>query len=222
MIGVMIVDDQDIIRAGLRMIVEHQDDLRVISEVADGFGALEALSVERPDVILMDIHMPGIDGVEVTRRIRAQPLWASIRILVLTTFERDENVLTALRAGADGFLGKGAGPGEILESIRSVATGGHALSSAALGSVIDHVSRQPSPPPRDPAVVERFGGLTPREREVVEALVRGDEAELIARSLFLSPYTVKTHVNRAMSKVGARDRAQLVSFAVQAGILPWS
>lgn len=219
MIRVMIVEDQDIVRTGLRTIVEHQPDLEVVAEAPDGFAALAAWEAARPDIVLMDIQMPGIDGVEVTRRIRATATDWRVRILVLTTFEKDENVVNALRAGADGFLGKGAAPTEIVDSIRSVAAGGHALSNTALGSVIGHVVEERRAP-GDPEMLQRFTTLTPRERQIVEALVKGNDGDSIARHFFLSPFTVKTHMHRAMAKVGARDRAQLVTFAVRAGILP--
>lgn len=219
MIRVLIVEDQDLVRAGISAIVSHQDDLEVVAEASDGFAALELIQSTRPDVVLMDIQMPGIDGVEVTRRLHETMQEGCPRILVLTTFERDENVINALRAGADGFLGKGAAPGEIVDAIRVVSQGSPAMSVAAMHSVIGHVA-QDRGSPGDPDMFERFATLTTRERQIVEALVRGNNGDTIALQFFLSPFTVKTHVNRAMAKVGARDRAQLVSFAVRAGILP--
>ncbi|MGA1836490.1 response regulator transcription factor [Herbiconiux sp. 11R-BC] len=219
MIRVAIVDDQELLRAGLRSIIQSQDDLDVVADYPDGFAALAGLQHSTPDLILLDLQMPGINGVEVTRRIRALPMDRAPRILVLTTFELDDNVVNALQAGADGFLGKGASPREIIESIRSVAEGVSVLSPIALNLVIGHVANQRSAP-SDPEMIARFSSLTVREREIVEHLVRGRDGDSIARDHHLSPLTVKTHITRAMNKVGARDRAQLVTYAVRAGILP--
>lgn len=217
MIRVLLVDDQEMIRAGLRTIVEAHPGLDVVAEAADGLAAVQAVETHEADVVLMDLRMPGIDGVEATRRIRARG--PAPRILVLTTFDQDDNVLSALRAGADGFLGKGAGPGELTEAILGVARGAHALSPTAVDAVVGHVARGRAIPP-DPDATRLIGTLTPREREVVEGVVRGLDNAQLAATLYLSPFTVKTHVNRAMTKVGARDRAQLVSLAVRAGIHP--
>ncbi|TQL01835.1 response regulator transcription factor [Cellulomonas sp. SLBN-39] len=217
MIRVALVDDQELIRAGLRTILDAHPATRVVAEAADGLAALRVCRPDAVDVVLMDVRMPGIDGVEATRRLRAGG--ALPRILVLTTFDQDENVLAALRAGADGFLSKGAGPAEIVAAVERVAAGGRALSPGALDALVDHVAGEQETPP-DPDAVALLALLTPREREVVEAAVRGwDNAQIGAR-LHLSPLTVKTHANRAMTKVGARDRAQLVSLAVRAGVRP--
>jgi DNA-binding NarL/FixJ family response regulator len=219
MIRVMIVDDQELIRAGLRTIIDAHPDLTVVAEAADGFAALQLLETTAADVALMDIRMPGIDGVEVTRRLRRIYSPEQLRILVLTTFEQDENVLRAIKAGADGFLGKGAGPVEITTGILEIARGARALSSKALGAVVEHIAHDTSVP-TEPAAAELFTRLTAREREVVEAIVSGMDNTEIAEKLFVSPYTAKTHANRAMTKVGARDRAQLVSLAFRAGMRP--
>ena len=219
MIRVMLVDDQEMIRAGLRTIVGAHSDLEVVAEAADGLAVLRDLETVEVDVVLMDIRMPGIDGVEATRRIRLTRPPEQLRILVLTTFDQDENVLRALRAGADGFLSKGAGPAELTGAIVDVASGRRALSPGAIGAVVDHVVA-PRAVTADPALVARFAELTRREREVVGAIVSGLDNAEIAAQLFLSPFTVKTHANRAMTKVGARDRAQLVALAVRAGIGP--
>ena len=219
MIRVMLVDDQEMIRAGLRTIVGAHPELEVVAEAADGLAVLRDLESLVVDVVLMDIRMPGIDGVEATRRIRLTRSPEELRILVLTTFDQDENVLQALRAGADGFLGKGAGPAELTGAILEVASGRRALSPGAVGAVVDHVVQQRAVP-ADPVLAARFAELTPREREVVGAIVSGLDNARIAEQFFLSPFTVKTHANRAMVKVGARDRAQLVAFAVRAGIPP--
>ena len=219
MIRVMLVDDQEMIRAGLRSIVGAHPDLEVVAEAADGLAVLRDLETVEVDVVLMDIRMPGIDGVEATRRIRLTRPPEQLRILVLTTFDQDENVLRALRAGADGFLGKGAGPAELTGAVIDVASGRRALSPGAVGAVVDHVVAQRAVT-ADPALAARFAELTPREREVVGAIVSGLDNAQIAEQFFLSPFTVKTHANRAMTKVGARDRAQLVALAVRAGITP--
>ena len=219
MIRVMLVDDQEMIRAGLRTILRAHPRIDVVAEAADGLDVLRQLETAHPDVVLMDIRMPGIDGVEATRRIRSNQPPEQLRILVLTTFDQDENVLAALRAGADGFLGKGAGPAELTSAVVQVASGGRALSPGAVGAVVDHLVDQ-RVIPVDPAVAARFAELTAREREVVEAVVSGWDNAQIAEQFFLSPFTVKTHVNRAMTKVGARDRAQLVTLAIRAGITP--
>jgi DNA-binding NarL/FixJ family response regulator len=161
--------------------------------------------------------MPGIDGVEATRRLRERFSPEEVRIVVLTTFEHDENVFAALRAGADGFLNKGVGPEELVAGIRDVRSGGGTLSAAAASVLIQHAA-SPAPPAPDAAMVARFDALTSREREIVIAITDGRSNEEIAQEFFLSPFTVKTHANRAMMKVGARDRAQLVAFAFRAGL----
>ena len=219
MIRVMLVDDQEMIRAGLRSIIDAHAELEVVGEAADGLAVLRQLDDARPDVVLMDLRMPGIDGVEATRRIRLTRPPEQLRILVLTTFDQDANVLQALRAGADGFLSKGAGPAELTDAIVSVAAGGRALSPSAVSAVVDHVVQQRAVDV-DPVVAARFAELTPREREVVAAIAAGLDNAEIAERFFLSPFTVKTHANRAMTKVGARDRGQLVALALRAGITP--
>lgn len=219
MIRVLIVDDQEMIRTGLRTIVDAAPDLSVVAETGDGLAALRLLESTAVDVVLMDLRMPGIDGVEATRRIRRAHPAEEIRILVLTTFDQDENVVAALRAGADGFFSKGASPAELTAGIRRVADGGRALSPTAVDAVVGHVAEEKDTPV-DPSAVARMETLTPRELEIVQAIVTGLTNDEIAAQLYLSPFTVKTHANRAMMKVGARDRAQLVSVAVLAGIRP--
>ena len=219
MIRVMLVDDQEMIRTGLRAIIGAHPEIDVVAEAGDGLAVLRQLDDARPDVVLMDIRMPGIDGVEATRRIRLTRPPEQLRILVLTTFDQDENVLQALRAGADGFLSKGAGPTELTDAILAVAAGGRALSPSAVSAVVEHVVQQRAVDV-DPVLAARFAELTPREREVVGAIVAGLDNAEIAERFFLSPFTVKTHANRAMTKVGARDRGQLVALAVRAGITP--
>jgi DNA-binding NarL/FixJ family response regulator len=221
MVRVMLVEDQEMIRFGLRTIIDAHPDLSVVAESPDGLHALRALEAgaSHVDVILMDIRMPGIDGVETTRRIRRSHPPEDVRIVVLTTFDQDQNVLAALRAGADGFLSKGVGPAELTAGILDVAAGGGTLSAAAAAALIDHVATDAGVPP-DETARQLLAALTAREREVVEAVVQGLDNRQIAEQLFVSPFTVKTHVNRAMTKVGARDRAQLVSLAVRAGLRP--
>lgn len=220
MISVLLVDDQEMIRAGLRVILDASPELTVIGEAAEGYTAVDRTAAGDIDVVLLDINMPGIDGVETTRRIRAVHGAGRPRILILTTFDQDENVLAALRAGADGFLSKGAGPRELVAGVIDVAHGRNALSPSAIGALVDHVTDAPAPPEVDAAKVALFAQLTPRELDVVRLVVEGLDNSEIGQRIFISPFTVKTHANRAMMKVAARDRAHLVSLAVQAGIRP--
>lgn len=213
----MIVDDQVMIRAGLRAILETMPDIAVAADTADGLQAIRIAAESAVDVVLMDLRMPGIDGVETTRRLRLAHPAEQLRIIVLTTFDSDDNVLAALRAGANGFLSKGIGPDELAAGIREVAAGGGALSGAASALLIGRFVEQ-RVPEVDAALLDRFDALTPRERDTVLAAAGGLDNGRIAAELFVSPYTVKTHINRAMMKLGARDRAQLVSFVYRAGL----
>jgi len=218
-VRIMIVDDQEMIRLGLRGILAAQQDIDVVADAGDGLQALNLLESHEVDVVLMDLRMPGIDGVETTRRIREKFSPEQLRILVFTTFDNDENVFAALKAGANGFLSKGASPAELVAGIQDVATGGGALSATASAALIGHVAQsQPRAvaPEHDAQQLEL---LTARERDVVVAIAQGMDNQQIAAEMFISPYTVKTHANRAMNKLGARDRAQLVSFAYQAGLM---
>lgn len=217
MIRVMICDDQDMIRIGLTAVLDSFPDIEVVGAAPDGFSALRELDALDPDVILMDIRMPGIDGVETTRRIKEQRSDGRPYVVVLTTFDDDQNIFAALRAGASGFLNKASGPEELAQAVRSVVAGGGALSASVAASLIDHVATT-KPASADAEMLARFQALTVREHEIVRSVVSGDSNEEIAGQLFLSPYTVKTHVNRAMAKVGARDRAQLIAFAHRAGL----
>lgn len=219
MIRVMLVDDEEMIRIGLRTILAAHPEIEVVAEAADGFDALTLLDGTAVDVVLMDIRMPGVDGVEAVRRIRQTWTAEQLRIIMLTTFDHDANVIAALRSGANGFLSKGVGPRQLTAGILEVADGGGALSAAAAAALIGHVATE-QPTIVDKAMVDRFAQLTPREGDVVAAVVKGLSNAQIAEELHLSPLTVKTHANHAMAKVGARDRAQLVSFAYQAGIRP--
>lgn len=218
-VRVMIVDDQEVIRTGLKTILDADPQLTVVAEAGDGVTAIAVLERTTADVVLMDLNMPGIDGVETIRRIRARLTPDPMHILVLTTFDQDQNVISALRSGADGFLSKSASPAELTDAILSTAVGQHALSRTAVDALVHHAA-DPVPPPVDPDAAKLFDGLTPREREIVAYIVAGLTNAQIGKRIFISPYTVKTHANRAMMKVGARDRAQLVSLAIQAGILP--
>lgn len=217
MTTVMLVDDQEMIRAGLCVIIDAHPLLDVVAEAGDGITALHLLETISADVVLLDLNMPGIDGVETVRRIRAAHGPDLPRILVLTTFDQDANVLASLRAGANGFFSKGAGPADLTDGILRVASGEHALSPTAVDALVSHVNDAPAPL-SDPDKAALFAALTPRELEVVALIVAGLDNTEIGRRIFISPYTVKTHANRAMMKVSARDRAQLVSLAIQAGI----
>jgi len=220
-VRVLIVDDQLMIRLGLRGILEASDEVAVVGDVADGLVAVERVRAGGVDVVLMDVRMPGIDGVEATRRIRAEgsgTVPAVPAIIVLTTFDDDATVLASLRAGADGFLSKGVGPGELVAGIVDVARGGGVLSARASAALIREVTDVLAPVV-EADVAALFERLTPRERDVVVAAAAGADNQTIAATLFVSPFTVKTHVSRAMTKVGARDRAQLVAFAYRGGLV---
>jgi DNA-binding NarL/FixJ family response regulator len=216
-IRVLLADDQALIRAGFAMIIGSEPDLEVVGEAVNGREAVELARTTRADVVLMDIRMPEVDGIEATRRIGADEDLAGVRILVLTTFENDDNVVLALRAGASGFLGKGVEPADLLHAIRVVATGEALLSPRATRGLVSRFLSQQEPPPL-PAPVS-LEGLTDREREVLGLVAHGLSNDDIAEKLYLSPLTAKTHINRAMSKLGVRDRAQLVVIAYQSGLV---
>jgi len=218
MTTVFLVDDQEMIRTGLRAILGEQAHLTVIAEFSDGLAAVNAIIASPPDVVLMDIQMPGIDGIEATRRVRQDVPATTTRIVVLTTFEHDEKVIRALQAGADGFLGKGASPAELVEAIQEVTEGGGALSRAATSALMGYLQKERVAPQVDADMKALFATLTPRELDVVREVANGATNEEIARRSFVSPLTVKTQVHRAMGKVGARDRSQLVAFAHRAGL----
>jgi DNA-binding NarL/FixJ family response regulator len=218
-IGVLVVDDQSLIRSAVRALVAHEPDLLVVGEATDGRSAVRAARESRPDVIVMDIRMPGMDGIAATREICADPALAGVRVLVLTTFEEEDYVVEALRAGAGGFLGKGAQPGELAAAIRTVHRGEALLSPAATSALIRRsISVGPRGAP-DAAVADALTTLTERERDVLTLVGRGRSNEEIAAELSLSPLTVKTHVNRAMTKLAAHDRAQLVIIAYEHGLV---
>lgn len=216
-IRVVLADDQTLIRAGFRSMIDSAEDLQVVGEAATGTEAVALARTCRADVVLMDIRMPQLDGLAATRAITEDDDLAGVRVLVLTTFEIDEYVVQALRAGASGFLGKSARPDELLDAIRTVARGDALLSPTATKSLIARFLTQPRQ--LDRAVPERLRTLTERERELVGLVATGLSNEDMAERLCLSALTVKTHVNRAMTKLGARDRAQLVVIAYQTGLV---
>ncbi len=214
-IRVVLADDQALIRAGFRALIDSAADLTVVGEAADGEAAIELLRSTRADVVLMDIRMPGLDGLAATREICADEDLAGVKVIVLTTFELDEYVIQAVQAGASGFLGKGVGPTELLDAIRSVAAGDALLSPKATRALLARFSGSNSVG-LDPDALD---ALTEREREMMALAAHGLSNNDIAERAFLSPLTVKTHINRAMMKLDLRDRAQLVVLAYQAGLV---
>lgn len=217
-IRVLLADDQALLRGAFRVLIDAEDDMEVVGEAADGREAVELARATKPDLVLMDIRMPGVDGLGATAAICADEELSGTRVLILTTFEIDEYVAQALRAGAGGFLGKGAAPEELLAAVRTVAAGDALLSPAATRAVIDQFLAQPELAAAAPA--ERLAVLTAREREVMSMAATGLTNEEIAERMFVSPFTVRTHIHRAMSKLDARDRAQLVAIAYQSGLVP--
>ena len=216
MIRVLLADDQALVRGGLRKIVEHEADMRVVAEAADGLEAVDAARASRPDVAVLDIRMPQLDGIEATRRIVAA-LGDDVRVLMLTTFGLDDYVFDALRAGASGFVLKDAPPEELLDAIRVVAGGSALLAPAVTRSVIAEFARRS--PGRDSERSPRIEELTQREREVLVLLTRGRSNAEIAGELVVSEATVKTHVAHVLMKLGVRDRVQAVIFAYEAGLV---
>lgn len=220
-IRVLLADDQALLRSAFRVLVDSEPDMEVVGEASDGAEAARLAAEERPDVVLMDIRMPGTDGLAATRTISADPSLAHVRVVILTTFEVDDYVVQSLRAGASGFLGKGSEPEELLSAIR-IAAGGEALLSpvATKGLIARFLAQEgTADEDRDPARAERLESLTVREREVLVQVAGGHSNDEIAERLEVSPLTVKTHVNRAMAKLGARDRAQLVVTAYESGLV---
>ena len=219
-IRVVVADDQPLLRTGFKALITAAPDLEVVGEAGDGREAARLARAAQADVVLMDIRMPVLDGIAATRLITADEDLAGVRVLILTTFEIDEYVFEALRAGASGFLGKSAEADELLNAIRTVSRGDALLSPAATRSLIGRFLATPAaPPPPDDAARRALDALTDREREITVLVAAGLSNDEIAARLVLSPATVKTHVNRAMAKVGARDRAQLVVFAHRCALL---
>jgi DNA-binding NarL/FixJ family response regulator len=214
-IRVLLVDDQVLVRAGFSALLAAEQDIEIVGEAGDGAQAVRLARQTRPDVVLMDIRMPGVDGLTATRQIAADPQLSEVRIVVLTTFELDEYVGEALRAGAAGFLVKNTQPAELIQGVRVVAAGDGLLSPSVTRRVIEQFAARTAAP----AAPRRLAELTDREREVVALVGTGLSNDEIAARLVVSPATAKTHVSRAMVKLGARDRAQLVVFAYEAGLV---
>ena len=218
MITVLLADDQALVRAGFRALLNAEPDIEVVAEAGDGLAAVKLAQQTRPDVVLMDIRMPGVDGLEATRRIVADPALTGTKVVILTTFELDEYVFEALRTGASGFLVKDTEPVELLRGVRAVAAGDALLSPSVTRRVIGEFavtatrSRTATPPPA-------LDLLTDREREVLALVAEGLSNDQIAARLVISPATAKTHVSRTMIKLAARDRAQLVVYAYEAGLI---
>ncbi|MFD5650017.1 MULTISPECIES: response regulator [unclassified Streptomyces] len=216
-IRVLLADDQALLRATFRILIDSSEDMDVVAEAADGRDAVALTRTHRPDIVLMDIRMPGTDGLAATAEICADPALRGTRVLILTTFETDEHVARALRIGASGFLGKDVTAEELLDGIRTVAAGDALLSAAATRSLITRFLDSPDPG-ASPVPPEDLAALTAREREVTALVADGKSDKEIAAELFLSPLTVRTHVQRAKTKLGARDRAQLVAHAYRSGL----
>ena len=217
MIRVLLADDQALIRAGFHVLIDAADDLQVVGEATDGAQAVDLARDERADVVLMDIRMPGIDGLEATRRISADDDLAGVKVIILTTFESDEHVYQAIRAGASGFLVKDTEPADLIQAVRVVAKGDALLSPSVTRRLITDLASRPERPPPN----HSGAGLavTARERQVLGLVAEGLSNDEIAARLFLSPLTSKTHVSRIMTKLDARDRAQLVVIAYESGLV---
>jgi len=216
MIRVLLADDQALIRAGFRLLLSTADGIEVVAEATDGAEAVELARRERADVVLMDIRMPGVDGLEATRRIAADEALAGVKVIILTTFESDEYVYQAIRSGASGFLLKDAEPADLVQAVQVVARGDALLAPSVTRRLITDLVSRPERPRTDDRALRR---LTEREREVLSLVATGLSNEEIAGKLFVSPLTSKTHVSRIMTKLDARDRAQLVVMAYESGLV---
>ncbi|MFC0108473.1 response regulator [Kibdelosporangium aridum] len=215
MIRVLLVDDQALIRAGFRALLAAEDDITVIGDAADGATGVSLARQHRPDVVLLDVQMPVMDGIEATRQIASDPALADVHVVILTNYGFDEYVFNALRAGASGFLVKDTEPADLLTAVRVAARGDALLSPAITRRLIsEFVTRTPQPGP-----VVGLDDLTNREKEVMALVAKGLTNDEIAARMVISPTTAKTHVSRAMTKLGARDRAQLVVFAYESGLV---
>jgi DNA-binding NarL/FixJ family response regulator len=217
-IRVLLADDQALLRATFRILIDSCDDMDVVAEAADGSEAVDLTRDHHPDVVVMDIRMPGIDGLAATAAICGDQDLSATRVLILTTFEIDEYVARAIRAGASGFLGKDVGTDELLTAIRTVASGDALLSPLATRALVARFLATPETGSHL-ASPERLAVLTPREREVMALVAEGRPNDEIAELLFISPLTARTHIHRAMAKLDARDRAQLVVIAYQSGLV---
>ena len=214
MIRVVLVDDQHLMRAGLAALLDRADDITVVGEAEDGAGGVALVRAERPDVVLMDIRMPGVDGIEATRRIVTDDRLRDTRVVVLTTFDTDEHIFDAIRAGAAGFLLKNTQPDELRKAVRTVAAGEALLSPSVTQRVMAAVATAGRPVDES-----RLTPLTDRERELLAEIGAGRSNDEIARRLFLSPATARTYVSRLLTKLDARDRAQLVHIAYETGLV---
>jgi DNA-binding NarL/FixJ family response regulator len=214
-IRVMLADDQALVRAGFRSLLDAEEDLEVVAEAGDGVEAVRLAREHAPDVVLMDIRMPGMDGLEATRRIVQDERLAGVKVVILTTFELDEYVFEALRAGASGFMVKDVEPLDLIRGVRAVARGDGLLAPSVTRRLIEEYATRA----KQPRLSSDLDRLTEREREVVSLVAEGLSNDEIAGRLFMSAATAKTHVSRAMTKLGARDRAQLVVFAYESGLV---
>jgi DNA-binding NarL/FixJ family response regulator len=215
MIRVVLVDDQVLVRAGLRALLDAQDDVEVVGEAGDGGGAVRLARELTPDVILMDVRMPEMDGLEATKAIAGDARLDGVKIVILTTFDLDEYVFEGLRSGASGFLVKDTDPEDLLRAVRAVAAGDALLSPRATRRLVEEYASRAKPAEQAPSL----DLLTEREREVMVHVAAGLSNDEIAEQLYISPTTAKTHVSRTMIKLGARDRAQLVVFAYETGLV---
>lgn len=215
MTRVVLADDQTLVRAGFRSMLEGEDDISVVAEAGDGAEAVRATAAQRPDVVLMDIRMPVVDGLEATRRIVADERLRDVKVVILTTFDLDEYVYGALKAGASGFLVKDTDPMELIHGVRVAARGDALLAPSVTRRLISEFAERIKEPPPEP----RLNSLTEREREVLAAVAAGLSNEEIADRLVVSHATAKTHVSRVLTKLGARDRAQLVVIAYESGVV---
>ena len=215
MIRIVVVDDQELVRTGLRALAERDEDITVVGEAGTGRAGLSRVRELRPDVVLMDVRMPELDGLQATRQIVADPRLDGVRVLVLTTFDEDEHVFEAIRAGAAGYLLKDVSPTDLRQAIRTVAAGGSLLSPSVTRTVMRSLADRLRTTVDDRPLRE----LTEREREVLALVGRGLSNEEIARELFLSPATARTYVSRLLAKLGARDRARLVVLAYETGLV---
>ncbi|MFF3950137.1 response regulator [Streptomyces sp. NPDC001902] len=215
MIRVLLVDDQPLIRSGFRALLDLEDDIEVVAEAADGAEGLALTKQHLPDVVLIDIQMPVVDGIEATRRIASDPALAQVHVVILTNYGMDEYILDALRAGATGFLVKDIVPDDFVHAVRVAARGDALLAPSITRKLINRYVTQPTPAVADTGLAE----LTGREREAVVLVAQGLSNDQIADRMVISPLTAKTHINRAMTKLHARDRAQLVVLAYESGLI---